>query len=323
MVRIFLLALALFAGAAAPAHAHAEQWPAKPVRLVVPFPPGGSADPLARALGAKLSESLGQPFVIENRAGASGSIGTGVVAKSPPDGYSFVIVFDTHAVNPFLIADMPYDTLKDLDPVMLVGTAPLALATHPSTPYASLADVVAAAKAKPGVVTFGSVQNGSTGHLQMLLWQQAAGAELTHAPYRGAAPMVVDLLGGHIDLGIGSAAVIGPQVKSGKLRGIAVTSAERVASMPDTATLAEQGFSNLDTYAWWGIYAPAGLPKPILDKFHAELVNALDQPDVKQLLQEQLGMQVVASTPEDFRTFVDAEMEKWGATIRKYGVKLD
>jgi tripartite-type tricarboxylate transporter receptor subunit TctC len=205
---------------------------------------------------------------------------------------------------------MPYDTVKDLQPVMLVGTAPLALATHPSKPYKTLADVVAAAKAKPGAVTFGSVQNGSTGHLEMTLWQQAAGVKLTHVPYRGAGPMVTDALGGHIALAIGSAAVNDPQVKAGKLRGIAVTSDKRAASMPDTPTLTEQGFPGLDAYAWWGIYAPAGLPKPILDRFHAEAAKALAKPDVVQLLQEQLGMHLVVSTPEELRTFVGAEMAK-------------
>lgn len=320
MFRVLILTLGLLL--AGFSHAQAPQWPAKPVRLVVPFPPGGSADPIARALGTKLAESLGQPFVVENKPGASGSIGTGQVAKSPADGHTFVIVFDTHAVNPFLIAEMPYEE-KDLQPVMLIGVAPLALATHPSKPYANLADVVAAAKAKPGAITFGSVQNGSTGHLQMLLWQQAAGVKLTHAPYRGAGPMVTDLLGGHIELGIGSAAVIAPQVASGKLRGIAVTGDKRASNIPGTPTLAEQGYSNLTAYAWWGIYAPAGLPKPILDRFHAELVSALKKPDVVELLQGKLGMQLVASSPEDFRRFVAGEMTKWGKTVKEHGIRMD
>ncbi len=319
MLRVLLMTLALVASAPSMAQA----WPTKTVKITVPFPPGGSADPLARAIATKLQESLGQPFVVENKPGASGSIGTGLVARSPADGYAFVVVFDTHAVNPFLIPDMPYDTHKDLQPVMLVGLAPLALATLPTKPYRSLADVVAAAKANPSAVTFGSVQNGSTGHLEMILWQQAAGIKLTHAPYRGAGPMVTDALGGHIELAIGSAAVIAPQVRAGKLRGIAVTSAKRSPSMPDVPTLSEQGFNNLDAYAWWGLYAPAGLPKPILDKFHAEVVKALQAPDVRQQLEGQLGMQLVLSTPEDMRTFVDGEMARWGKTVRDNGIKLD
>jgi len=319
MVRAWMMALAILI--ALPSHA--QDWPTKPVRIVVPFPPGGSADPIARALAQKLQASLGQPFVVENKPGASGSIGTGQVAKSPADGYTFVIVFDTHAVNPFLIAQMPYDSQKDLQPVTLIGVAPLVLATLPTKPYRSIADVVSAAKANPGAVTFGSVQNGSTGHLQMILWQQTAGVKLTHAPYRGAGPMVTDLLGGHIDLGIGSAAVIAPQVKAGKLRGIAVTSAKRAPSMPDVPTFGESGFPNVETYAWWGLYAPAGLPKPILDKFHAETVKALQSPDVKQQLEGQLGMQLVLGSPEEMRKFVDAEMEKWGKIVKDNGIKMD
>jgi tripartite-type tricarboxylate transporter receptor subunit TctC len=319
MLHILLISFALFAGIPA----LAQSWPTKPVKIIVPFPPGGSADPIARVISAKLATSLGQPFVVENKPGASGSIGTGIAAKSPPDGYTFVVVFDTHAVNPFLIADMPFDTQKDLQPVMLVGVAPLAIATLPTKPYKNLADVVAAAKVNPNAVTFGSVQNGSTGHLEMLLWQKAAGVRLTHAPYRGAAPMVTDALGGHIELAIGSAAVIAPHVRSGKLRGIAVTGQNRSSAMPEVATLVEQGYPNLNAYAWWGIYAPAGLPKVILEKFHAEVVKAFRAPDVVQLMQDQLGMQLVLNTPEEMQKFVNIEMLRWSNVIKENGIKLD
>ena len=319
MLHILLISFALFAGIPA----LAQSWPTKPVKIIVPFPPGGSADPIARVISAKLATSLGQPFVVENKPGASGSIGTGIAAKSPPDGYTFVVVFDTHAVNPFLIADMPFDTQKDLQPVMLVGVAPLAIATLPTKPYKNLADVVAAAKVNPNAVTFGSVQNGSTGHLEMLLWQKAAGVRLTHAPYRGAAPMVTDALGGHIELAIGSAAVIAPHVRSGKLRGIAVIGQNRSSAMPEVATLVEQGYPNLNAYAWWGIYAPAGLPKVILEKFHAEVVKAFRAPDVVQLMQDQLGMQLVLNTPEEMQKFVNIEMLRWSNVIKENGIKLD
>ena len=319
MLHILLISFALFAGIPA----LAQSWPTKPVKIIVPFPPGGSADPIARVISAKLATSLGQPFVVENKPGASGSIGTGIAAKSPPDGYTFVVVFDTHAVNPFLIADMPFDTQKDLQPVMLVGVAPLAIATLPTKPYKNLADVVTAAKVNPNAVTFGSVQNGSTGHLEMLLWQKAAGVRLTHAPYRGAAPMVTDALGGHIELAIGSAAVIAPHVRSGKLRGIAVTGQTRSSVMPEVATLVEQGYPNLNAYAWWGIYAPAGLPKVILEKFHAEVVKAFRAPDVVQLMQDQLGMQLVLNTPEEMQKFVNIEMLRWSNVIKENGIKLD
>jgi tripartite-type tricarboxylate transporter receptor subunit TctC len=300
----------------------AQSWPTKPVTLIVPFPTGGSADPIAREISAKLGKSLGQTFIVENKPGASGAIGTAQVARAAPDGYTFVIVFDTHAVNPFLMPDIKY-TEKDLQPVMLVGIAPLALATLPSKPFHNLADVVQAAKAKPGTITFGSVQNGSTGHLEMTLWQEAAGVQLIHAPYRGAGPMVTDALGGHIDLAIGSAAVIAPQVKGGKLRALAVTGEKRSPVMPDAATLTEQGYPGLNAYAWWGIYAPAGLPKPILDKFHAEVTKAFSEPDTVKIFQDQLGMQLVLSSPEDMRKFVAGEMDRWSKTIKEKGIKAD
>lgn len=323
MIRRLLTGLALAASLLTCFTASAQEWPNKTIRIVVPFPPGGSADPIARAIAQKLQASLGQPVIVENKPGASGSIGTDFVAKSPPDGYTFVVVFDTHAVNPFLIPKLPFDNNKDLQPITLIGIAPLVLATPPSRPFKSLADVVAAAKASPGTISFGSVQNGSTGHLQMILWQQAAGVKLIHAPYRGAGPMLTDALGGHIDLAIGSAAVMSNPIKSEKLRGIAVTSAQRSASLPGLQTFAEAGFRNMDAYAWWGFYAPAGLPKPILDRVHAETIKALQSPDVKQTLEGQLGMQLVLNTPEEFRAFVNAEMDKWGKIVRENGIKMD
>lgn len=314
------LALCLAALLAVPALA--QTWPTKPVRIVVPFPPGGSADPIGRAIATKLQESLGSPFVVENRPGASGALGTAQVAKAPPDGHAWVVVFDTHAVNPFLIEKMPFDK-SELQPVMLVGTAPLAIATHPGKPYKTMADVVDAARRNPGAVTFGSVQNGSTGHLQMMLWQDATGLKLTHAPYKGAAPMVTDLLGGHIELGIGSAAVIVPQVRSGKLRGLAVTSADRSPGMPDVQTFKEAGFTNMDAYAWWGIYGTAGVPQAIVERFHAEVVKALGAPDVRGQLENQLGMKLVLSSPADMARFVDGEMAKWGGIVKQHSIRSD
>ena len=248
--------LALCAGVAG-----AQQWPTKPVKFVVPFPPGGSVDPLARLLGSKLSESLGQQFIVENKPGASGSIGTAFAAKSPPDGYTFVFVFDTHAVNPFLIPKMPFDTVKDLAPVMLVGTAPMAIATSASKPYKSWADVVKAAKAKPDSVTFGTIGNGSLGHLTMTLVQQAAGVKLVHVPYKGGGPMTQDALGGQVELAVGSVAVLASHVKGGKLRAVAVTGDKRSQAMPDVPALAEQGLPGFSALAWWGIFAPAGTPQ--------------------------------------------------------------
>ena len=224
--RLAVAGLAAFASLTA-IPALAQAWPSKPVKFVVPFPPGGSVDPLARLLSVRLTESLGQQFIVENKPGASGTIGTAFVAKSPPDGYTFVVVFDTHGVNPTLIPNMPFDTVKDLAPVMLVGTAPMALGTNPSKPYKTFADVISAAKAKPDTISYGSIGSGSLGHLTMTLIQQAGGFRVVHIPYKGGGPMSTDALGGQIDFGIASVAVIGPHVKGGKLRGIAVTGDKR------------------------------------------------------------------------------------------------
>lgn len=315
-----LAALALVFGAAS---AVAQEWPAKPVKFIVPFPPGGSVDPLARLIGAKLSESLKAQFLVENKPGASGSIGSAQAAKSPPDGYTFLFVFDTHAVNPSLIPNMQFDTVKDLAPVMLVGTAPMAIATQAAKPYKNFGDVVAAAKAKPDAITFGTIGNGSLGHLTMILVQQAAGVKLVHVPYKGGGPMTTDAIGGQVELAVGSVAVISPHVKGGKLRAIAVTGDKRSPSMPDVPALAEQGFKGFSALAWWGIFAPAGTPKPILDRFHAELVKALKQPDIHKTLTETLGMDLQASTPEALQKFLTAEMARWGKVVKDNHIRPD
>ena len=221
------VALAALA-ASSPAFAQGTDWPTKPVKFISPFPPGGSVDPLARLVAAKMSEALGQQFIVENKTGASGSIGTAFVAKAPPDGYTYVFVFDTHAVNPTLIPNLPFDTLKDLAPVMLIGTSAMAITTNAGKPYKTFSDVIAAAKAKPGAISYGSVGAGSLGHLIMTLLQQAAGIQHVHIPYKGGGPMTTDVLGGQIELAIASVAQQGPHVRGGKLRAlIAVIRAAR------------------------------------------------------------------------------------------------
>jgi tripartite-type tricarboxylate transporter receptor subunit TctC len=314
--RFLLLALISFPAAA-------QNWPAKPVHFIVPFPPGGSVDPLARLVGAKLSDSLKHQFIVENKPGASGSIGAAQVAKSAPDGYTFLFVFDTHAVNPALIANLPFDTTKDLAPVMLVGSAPMAIATQPAKPYKNFGDVIKAAKAKPDAISFGSIGNGSLGHLTMILVQQAAGIKLVHVPYKGGGPMTTDAIGGQVDLAVGSVAVIAPHVKSGRLRAIAVTGDKRSHSMPEVPALAEQGFKGFSALAWWGIFAPAGTPKPILDKFHGALANALNQPDVRKTLTETLGMDLVVSSPEALQKFLLGEMARWGKVVKDNNIRPD
>jgi len=326
MIRFVVRAAAAGAialGALAPLSAFAQAWPARPVKFIVPFPPGGSVDPLARLLGARLADSLGQQFIIENKTGASGSIGTAFVAKSAPDGYTYVFVFDTHAVNPALIPNLPYDTVNDLAPVMLVGTAPMAIVTNVAKPYKNFGDVIQAAKARPEALSIGSVGNGSLGHLAMILVQQAGGFKITHVPYKGGGPMMTDTMGGQIDLGIASVAALAANVKSGKLRALAVTGDKRSHVMPEVPTLAEQGFPGFSAFAWWGIFAPAGAPKPVLDKFHAELVKVLNQPDLRKQLTETLGMDLASSSPEALQKFVIGEINRWGNVVRSNNVRAD
>ena len=320
MFRTSVFVIAAFL-AAAPALA--QDWPSKPVRFVVPFPPGGSVDPLARLLGAKLGDPLKQQFIIENRPGAGGSIGTAVAAKAPADGYTFLVVFDSHGVNQSLIANLPYDTAKDFAPVMLVGTAPYAIATQAGKPWKSFAEVVAASKAKPESVSIGSIGNGTLGHLVLVQAQQAGGFKITHAPFAGGGPMNQNILGGQIDMGIGSVALLSPQVRGGKMRAIATTGHQRAAALPDVPTLMEQGFPGLTAYAWWGIYAPAGTPKPIIDRFHAELVKALGLPDVRKTLAEGLGMDLVVSSPEELQKWTLEQLAHWGRIVKDNGIKTD
>ena len=314
------------AGMLAPLPATAAQdtsWPTKPVTFIVPFPPGGSVDPLARLVGARLNTALGQQFIVDNRPGGSGSIGAAAAAKASPDGYTFLFVFDTHAVNPTLIPKLPFETTKDLVPVMLVGTAPMAIVTHPSKPYKSFGDMIKAAKAKPDTLTYGSIGSGSLGHLTMKLLEQAGGFGAVHVPYKGGGPMIVDATGGHIETGIASVSVLASHVKGGKLRAVAVTGDKRSHALPDVPALAEQGFPGFSALAWWGIFGTAGTPKPILDKFHAELVKVFNLADVRRQLADTLGMDLVVSSPEALQKFLLAEIARWGKVVRDHNIRAD
>jgi tripartite-type tricarboxylate transporter receptor subunit TctC len=323
MRRALTILIALCAFASRPAVAQKVDWPTKPGRFIVPFPPGGTVDPLARQLGARLGAVLGQQFVIDNRTGASGSLGTAIAAKANPDGYTFVFAFDTHTVNPALIPNLPFDTVKDLAPVMLVGTAPYGIVTNVAKPYRSFGDVIKTAKAKPDTVTYGSVGSGSLGHLMMTLVQQSGGFKIVHVPYKGGGPMTVDALAGHIELAVGTVALLSPQVRGGKMRAVAVTGEKRSHVLPDVPTLVEQGFPGLSALAWWGILAPAGTPRPVIGKFHAELAKALNQPDLRSQLTDQLGMDLAVSSPEAMQKFLVAEIARWGKVVRENNIRAE
>jgi tripartite-type tricarboxylate transporter receptor subunit TctC len=302
----------------------AQDWPTKVVKFVSPYPPGGSVDPLARLLGAKLSDSLKQQFIVENRTGASGIIGTEFVAKSAPDGYTFVFIFDTHAVHQALNPKLPFDPVKDFAPVMIVGTAPMAFSTGAQKPYKSFQDVLAAAKAKPDSVTAGNVGNGSLGHLATILVSQATGVKLVPVPYKGGGPLHVDALGGQVDLAVASVAAQANHVRSGKLRALVQTGERRSQLMAEVPTLAEAGVRGVEpAYAFWGILAPAGTPQPIIDKLHAEIVKATQLPDVKKTLTETLGMDVQTLSPADTHKFLLAQIERWGKVVKDNNVRAE
>ena len=303
--------------------ANSQEWPSKPVKFVSPYPPGGSVDPIARLFAAKLTDSLKQQFIVENRTGASGIIGTDYVAKSAPDGYTWVFIFDTHSVHQVLQPKLPFDPIKDFAPVMLVGYAPMAITTSADKkPYKTFADVIAAAKAKPDTLTIGNVGNGSLGHLASILVNQAAGIKLVAVPYKGGGPLSTDVLGGQIDFAMASTAAQAQYVRSGKMRALALTGDRRSHTMPDVPTLREQGI-DVVAHAWWGILAPAGTPRPIIDKFVFELHKALNLPDVKKMLGETLGMDVVALTPEATQKWIVEQMARWGKVVRENNIRVE
>jgi tripartite-type tricarboxylate transporter receptor subunit TctC len=299
----------------------AQDWPNKPVKFVSPYPPGGSVDPLARMLGAKLSESLKQQFIVENRTGASGIIGTDYVAKSAPDGYTFVFIFDTHAVHQALNPKLPFDPVKDFDPVMIVGTAPMAITTGAMKPYKNFQDVLAAAKSGAGV-TLGNVGNGSLAHLTTIVINQTAGTKFLPVAYKGGGPLSTDVIGGHVELAMASTAAQAQHVRGGKMRALVLTGEKRSHTMPDVPTLKELGI-DVVAHAWWGILAPAGTPKPIIDKFVAELNKAIKLPDVNKMLTETQGMDVVALGPEATQKWINENIARWGKVVKDNNIRAE
>jgi tripartite-type tricarboxylate transporter receptor subunit TctC len=300
--------------------AFAQDWPTKVVKFVSPYPPGGSVDPLARLFAGKLSESLKQQFIVENRTGASGIVGTDYVAKSAPDGYTFVFIFDTHSVHQALNPKLSFDPIKDFAPVMIVGTAPMAITTGIMKPYKTFQDVIAAAKAKPDTVTMGNVGNGSLAHLATIVLNQAAGVKIVPVPYKGGGPLSLDLIGGQVDLAMASTAAQAQHVKGGKMRALALTGDKRSATMPDVPTLAELGIPWQGAYAFWGILAPAGTPKLIIDKLVLELQKTIKLPDVHKTLTETLGMDVLALSPEASGKFLADAIARWGKVVKDNGI---
>jgi tripartite-type tricarboxylate transporter receptor subunit TctC len=303
-------------------NAFGQEWPTKVVKFVSPYPPGGSVDPLARVFAAKLTESLKQQFIVENRTGASGIIGTDYVAKSAPDGYTFVFIFDTHSVHQALNPKLPFDPVKDFAPVMLVGTAPMVITTGTMKPYKSFADVLKAAKAKPDNVTIGNVGNGSLAHLATIVLNQAAGVKLVPVPYKGGGPLSIDVMGGQVELAMASTAAQAQHVRNGKMRALVQTGDKRSHTLPEVPTLKESGI-DLVAHAWWGILAPAGTPRPIVDKLVAELNKAIKLPDVNKVLTDTQGMDVVALSPEATQKWIVENMARWGKIVKDNNIRAE
>ena len=305
--------------------AHAQgvgDWPKRqPIKLVAVFPPGGSVDQVARILAPALQQQLGQNVIVDNKGGASGTIGTAAVAASPPDGYTLAVVFDTHGVNPSPIPNLPYDTKKDLVPLVLVGTSPMVLATYAGSDFKTFADVVAAAKAKKPV-SYGSIGSGSLGHVAMTLLGKNGGLEWTHVPYRGGGPLMNDAVAGHVPLSIGSVFVTKPHIDSKRLRPLVVTSSKRSPELPDVPTVAESGFPGFDAPAWWAVLAPAKTPPEIVKRLNEALNQALKNPDVATKLAGQ-GISVTGGSVETARTWIDGQVDTWARVVRENNIKPD
>jgi tripartite-type tricarboxylate transporter receptor subunit TctC len=312
------IVLAAFVAAASFA-AHAQAWPNKTVRIIAVFPPGGSVDQVSRILAAQLGTQLGQTVIVENRGGASGSIGTQAVAAAAGDGYTWGVVFDTHAVNPAL-QKLPFDTLKDLAPVMLIGISPMAIVENAAQPYKDFRDVLAAAKAKPNTIAIGSIGTGSLGHLAVAQIGNQTGAQLIHVPYKGGGPLMVDALGNQVPLAIGSVFLVNPQVKAGKLKALGVTSLKPWPQMPGVAPIAEQGVRGFEALSWWGVFAPAKTPQPIVKRMYDELKKALADPGVAQKLGDQ-GIEITAGDPAELDKFLRGEMARWAEVVNKNNIK--
>lgn len=295
--------------------AYAASWPTKPVRLVAVFPPGGSVDQVARAIAPQLASQIGQNVIVENKGGASGSIGTQAVAKGETDGHVFAVVFDTHATNPSLIPNLGYDTLKDLVPVVLVGTSPMVIVAHASQPWKSFADVLAAARAKPGAVAYGTIGSGSLGHLAMTQIGNQVGVEFNHVAYRGGGPLVTDAVGGQVPLSIGTVFLMSPHIKSGKLRPLGVTSTQPDPQLPAVAPVAAQGVPGFAALAWWGVFAPAATPPEIVRRASDEIIKALRTAAVSEKLAAQ-GLDLAVGGPDELDRFLRGEISRWAQVIR-------
>jgi len=321
LAALLLVALITDAPAQTASTGSAQAYPSRPVRLIVPFPPGGSTDILSRALAQKLSEGLSQPVVIDNRPGAGGSIGSEAAAKAAPDGYTLVMgQLGPLAVSPAIYKNLPYDPVKSFAPVSLMAMVPSVLVVNPQVPAASASDLIAYARANPGKLTYGSAGSGSTSHLTTEYFKLATGTDILHVPYKGVGPMLTDLISGQLSMGINGAPAVMPHVNSGRLRALAVTGSTRLPSLPQIPTLIESGVKGFDASGWYGILAPAGTAREIVMKLNAEIRRIMQTPELRARLDNE-GAIPAAGSPEEFAAFIVSEIARWGAVLKRAGIE--
>ena len=319
MKRMILRAIALLAIAL---QAHAQSYPTRPIRIVVPFGPGGFTDVAARILQKELAPAIGQPIVIENKPGAGSTIGTTDVARSAPDGYSLVMISTTHVISPHLYKQMPYDPIKDFTPVMKLAEGPYVLVVHPSLPVKNVADLIALAKAKPNSIDYASSGNGSAQHLVGALFVTMAGAPLSHVPYKGSSQAMNDVLGGIVKVSFVGVPNALPNLHAGKIKALAVTTKKRYAELPDVPTMDEAGVKGYDATIWLGLLAPPGTPREIVDKLNTSITKILSTPDARKLMAS-AGVDVATSSPEEFGSLMQSELERWGKVVRETGATVN
>ena len=322
ILRLLCTLVVFCLGAFVALDASAQEYPSNTIRIIVPWSPGGGTDILTRTLLPQLTKALGQTVVVENKPGAGSIIGVDYVAHANPDGYTLVVDDTALVTNPFLHKNMPFDTLKDLQPVSLIATAPVILVVHPSLPVKSVAELIALAKAKPGQLTFASGGNGTSTHLGVELLKSVAGIDLVHVPYKGTGPAVTDLVGGHVDMLMGGISSTRGHVEAGRLRALAVTGEKRSMAMPNTPTFKELGYPGVNSSSYWGLLAPAGTPRPIVDRLSKAVADALKDPAVIARLHG-LGYDLIGGTADDYAANIASEMAKWGPVIAKAGIKVD
>jgi tripartite-type tricarboxylate transporter receptor subunit TctC len=322
-MRARLLVVASALSALLPMLATAQNYPAKPIRWISPWPAGGANDIFSRAIGQKIAESMGQQVLVDNRPGAAGTIGSDIAAKTPADGYTLVMGSSpTHAIAPALYPALPYDPVRDFAAVTLVGSVPNVLVLHPTVPAKTVKELIAVAKARPGKLNFASTGNGTSQHLSAELFKFMAGVDMVHIPYKGTAPALTELVAGQVDLAFENMPALVPHIQAGRLRALAVTTAKRSAIMPELPTIAEAALPGYDASVWFGVFVPAGTPRPVIDRLHAEILKALQTPDLKSRMVS-MGTEVSGMGPDDFSAYVRREIPKWANLVKAAGVKVN